>query len=246
MIRLKSLFCFLLLAFSFNVCAQEEVKKNVLVIAFKPYQFYSSFDLSEIVRINQIENPNEISNALIDTALINLTKKHPKFNITVIPKNEEASINHLLDPVFKSKPIPYYGINQASIWSNSQFLSLLKNYEIDYVLFLTNYVLDNKLLSAKNSFEGSFLIQWSSHQLQYEFYDKDGILKVYSNGYEVIPDAPTQETYRFKGLHFGNLGGGFRSIRKDLIKKLAQYEVTGKPVYKLKKEKKKKKKKHKK
>lgn len=244
LIRLKSFFSFLvLLAFGLSIYAQEETKKNVLVVPFKSYQFYSSFDLNEIASINQVTNPNDVSQALIDTALANLAKKHPKLNVIVIPKNEEASISHLLDPVFKSKPIPYYGINEASIWSNSQFRSLLNNYEIDYVLFLTNYVLDNKLLSAKNSFEGSFLIQWSSHKIQYEFYDIDGTLKVYSNGYEVIPDAPTQETYRFKGLHFGSLGRGFQTIRKDLLKKLAQYELTGKPVYKLKKEKKKKRKK---
>lgn len=240
----KRLFLALLFSFSLSLIAfGQEQKKKILVVPFSPYQFYSSFDLREISSINGFDNPDEVAQSIIDSLTQNLVKPNKKVSVIQIPENEYNSLSHLLNTVYKPDPVPHYGVNQTAIWQSESFQRLIKNYEIDYVLFLTQYVLEKKLLSTNRSFEGSFLIAWSNHLLQYEFYDVNGTMQVYSNGYELLPDSPKDETFKEKGLNLANMGRGYRSVRGDILKKMAQYELTGRPVYRLKKQKKKKKKK---
>lgn len=241
MIKLKFLLVILFSLGLSQVSVGQETKKRILVVPFSQYQFFSSFNLQEISSINALRNPSGVAQLIIDSLMANLSKPHARVEMIQMPETEYVSLSHLLNATSKADPVPHYGVNQEIIWKNTSFQGLLKNYQVDYVLFLTHYVLEKKLLTTNRSFDGSFLIKWSNHKLHYELYDLEGNMQVYSNGFELNPDNPTNETFLFKGLKIQYMSRGFRSVRKDLLKKMEQYKATGKPVFRLKREKKKKK-----
>lgn len=216
----------------------QEAKKNVLVVPFPSYHFLSSFDLLEMANYNQMSSPENIFFAVQDSLINGIHKVKSGFNFIEIPQNEYRAIQHLLDPEFKENPTGRYGINLSKLKDSQSYQSVLKNFKIDYVLFLTHYRIDKKLYTSGRSFEGSYAIAWSSHLLDYEFTDANGNLIAMAREFEIKPNAPTMATYQMKGLLLNELGSGYKSLVNDFQQKLEQYNASKEPQFKVKKQRK--------
>jgi hypothetical protein len=218
--------------FAINTQAQE--KKTVLVVPFPSHQFFSYFDANLLSEINHTETPEVLYKNLGDTLVHSLSGYKEHFHFLRIPDIEYNSMQFYINPEFKDEPISHYGIDFSKFKDLATFKNLCLNYEVDYILFFTNYTIKKKILSAKRSFEGSQFIAWSRHDLNYEMYDTKGNLIAMSDGFSIIPDEPTKSNYSEKGLNISNLKNGFRAISEDLKIKVYQYKIKGKPQFKAK------------
>lgn len=237
-IAVRTYLVILLFSFaSISVLAQEE-KKNILVVPFAPYHFLSSFDLQEMANFNKLSSPGDVVDAVQDGLLKGISTSKSKFNFTTIPPNEYQAIKHLIDPEFIAEPTGRYGIDLSKLKSSQSFQTLLKNFNIDYVLFLTHYRIDKKLYTSGRSFDGSYAIAWSSHLLDYELINAEENLVAMAREFEIKPNAPTLENYFMKGLLLSELNGGHRELLKDIQFKIEQFNETKEAQFKVKRKRK--------
>ena len=227
---------------SFSLSSQEK-NINVLIIPFQSYHFQSSFDLLDIAFVNKIPYANEVSNNYKERLVQELSKGKMNYKLFEIPANEYQSIQFLLDPIFIDKPTGHYGIDKEKLARSSSFKNMIKSFEVDYVLFLTNYRIDSKLYTSSRSFDGSYALPWSRHLLDYELLDHNLNLVALSREFELKSNLPTNDTYLTKGLLVSEMDKGYSSLIKDFHLKIEQYNSSQKPQFKAKKLKKKKSKK---
>jgi hypothetical protein len=215
-----------------NSIGQEN--KTVLIIPFPSQQFFSYFDANTLQSINGAESTDILFKNFGDSLIRALSNYKKHFDFVKIPDIEYNSVKYYIDPFFKEAPVSHYGIDFLKIKNQKSFKSLCLNYEVDYVLFLTNYTIKKKLLSSSKSFEGSHFIAWSRHELNYELYDVEGNLIAMSDGFSIEPDLPLEENYFKKGLEISKLKEGFKKLSLDLNLKLNQYLKKGKAQFKSK------------
>lgn len=237
-IEIRLFLTLLLLSFAFSSVFAQVKKWNVLVVPFATYHFVSAFDIQEMASFNQLTSPEKVVYAVQDSLLKGITKVNSNFNFIGIPQNEYQAIKYLVDPEFITKPTGRYGIDLSKLKDSQTFQSIVKNFKIDYVLFLTHYRIDKKIYTSGRSFDGSYAIAWSSHFLDYELIDANENLIAMAREFDIKPNAPTIQNYFMKGLLLNELDAGYQDLVSDFQIKIEQYNETKVAQFKVKRKRK--------
>ncbi len=240
MLRLK-LLVFASLLFTTSFLWSQSAKKQILLIPYPAVHFVTAFDLAEVASINEVDNPADLNRLYLDSFIHVLGLAHPGYQLFEISESDFQAIQYQIGSTYREKPIGHYGIDMNPSLHMQSILPLMERMNADYVLFLTHCFIDNKLYSSSRSFDGSYLLPWARHQIDYELYDTSGKLVVLADQFELTGNLPNQENYLKKGLDISDMDLAYRSLLKDIIQKLNQYKEDGPAIYKVKKKKRKKK-----
>lgn len=230
----KILFLVTLIFFGSGLFGQTE-KKQIVLVPYSPVHFLSTFDLAEIAEYNSIDNPENVHQHVLDSMVKYLAKQHPEYSIFQIPESDQQAMQYLIQAQYKDKPIGHYGIDMESLLTRGNYEQMLENLGADYALFITHYNIEKKLHSSSRSFDGSYIIPWARHLVDYELYDKKGNLIALADRFQLEWNLPGEENYLQKGLVLKDMQRSFRSLLKDIIQKEQRYK--NKPVYKYRKRK---------
>ncbi len=217
----------------FGYCLNAQ-SPNILVVPYQSFDFLIEFDAAEIDSINNLGGQNQVFKAVQDSLLKQLLKPHNKFNYSIIPAVELQSIQNRIRSIYKTKPTGHMGKDISSILKSGDLEKIMKNFQADYILFLSQHSIRKRIYSTSRSFDGSYLLSWSRHLIDYEMYNSNGELIIMADDFELKTPLPNNENYIKKGLIINEMNWGYRSILRDIQLKLEKYKPGKKAIYKVK------------
>jgi hypothetical protein len=220
-----------LLCFQSLIFLGQEGAKRIVVVPFDRFGFESEIPLGFIGQVNEVKS-EEVPDLYWKNMINELSKENTWLYFFQISETDRLILSKRLQREFKTEKPSHYGMNLTTLGEGA-LQQLLENYSADYILFVTRYHIQKKLLYAGRSFDGSKFIPWATHSIDYELYNKEEELIVIGDGSEISSRNPTDETYLSEGVLLSLLDRGIEELILDLYDKMKAYK--GKPVFKLKK-----------
>jgi len=222
-----SIFIFILLAAFFKLIAQEEAKR-ILLIPHTQLQFHSDFNVKEIAAINDWDSMEVFQN--YRHHFIEQIKKDEEQLIWIeLPDNEYYSIQNKVPKIYKREPIDHQGILIDPLIMGGELQEMMNSYAADYVLFITKYSIVTRLIMGGRTQDGAKFINWSTHKIAYEIYNKDGKLVALDDGFPIKPKNPSGSTILTKGLQLDLVVPNYHYFTENVLDGLNRYK--NRPVY---------------
>ena len=223
----------LFIFFAILLNAQEKPKR-ILMVPFDRFEFQSTFSLKDIASYNDWETADVVfinyQNHLIDA----LSKPDSQMRMFVLPEQELQQVKSLLPKVYKSEPTTHQGVNIDALVKSGKLKLLLENFQADYFMVMTEYMISSKLVPTKASFEGSKFLAWSVHKFTYEIYDIEGTLVAMVDRYGIDPTLPKEEYAHTKGTLLKSLSQPYSKLLREISRQVELYERNRKVIYKIK------------
>ena len=231
--KIKSFFISFFVLFTFLSYAQEKPKR-ILLVPYDRFDFQSKFSLDDIAKYNSWDSTDLVftkyQNRLVDA----LSQPDSHISMFVLPEQELRQVKSLLPKEYKSEPTTHQGVQIENLVKSGKLKLLLENFQADYFLVMTEYMISPKLVPTKASYEGSKFLAWSVHKFTYEIYDAEGKLVAMANRYGIDPTLPKEENADTKGTLLKSLSKPYSKLLKGISKQIELYERKRKVVYKIK------------
>lgn len=204
-----------------SLLAQEgDVKKSIAVLGFKRFEFQSDFKLQEIMEVNQLSSQDEVYELYVNTILDEISIQKGELSLFRLPKTESDRLHKRIPVEYKTSPANYLGVDIRYLREMNRINTLLTNLSADYFLALTEYKINTIFITKIATEDGSKMLRWSTHQISYELYDKNGNVVAYGDRIELLPKDPKKGTANTMGVEISMVKDSFINIIDDIDKKI--------------------------